>query len=71
VDKYRIVNTTISINKVTIRDANLPLVVDEFSKEFAGMSVASLIDFFSGYDQITLTEECRDLIAFMTPIRLL
>lgn len=47
VDKYRMVNAAMSINKVTIWDANLPPAVDEFSEEFAGMAVASLIDFFS------------------------
>lgn len=71
VDKYRMVNAAMSINKVTIRDANLPPAVDKFSEEFAGMAVASLIDFFSGYNQVTLAEECRDLTAFQTPIGLL
>ena len=48
--KYRMVNAAMNINKVTIRDANLPPSVDEFSEEFTGMYITSLIDFFSGYD---------------------
>ena len=32
---YYIVDTTIYINKVTIKDANLPPNIDEFSKDFA------------------------------------
>jgi hypothetical protein len=64
---YRLINAAMAINKVTIRDANLPPSVDEFSEEFAGCSVASLVDFFSGYDQLTLAEKSRDLTAFYTP----
>src|SRR5580700_9403776 len=49
---YRVINSTIEMNRQTIRDANLPPSVDEFSEEFAGCKVASLIDFFSRYDQV-------------------
>jgi len=59
-----------SINAVTIRDANLPPSVDEFSEQFAGMKVTSLVDFFSGYDQILLDERDRDLTSFITPLGL-
>jgi hypothetical protein len=38
------------MNSVTIRDAYLLPLVDEFLEEFAGYAIASLIDFFSGYD---------------------
>jgi hypothetical protein len=69
--KYRMVNAAMNINKVTVRDANLPPSVDEFSEEFAGMQMTSLINFFSGYDQIELDSRCRDLTAFMTPLGLL
>ena len=34
------------------------------------MAIASLIDLFSGYDQIPLAEHCRDLTAFDTPLGL-
>jgi len=34
------------MNSVTLRDANLPPSMDEFSEEFAGCQCASLIDFF-------------------------
>jgi hypothetical protein len=59
------------INKHTIQDANLPPSVDKFSKEFASCQIASLIDFFSRYDQIELNTKSRDLIGFQTPIGLL
>jgi len=44
------VNAAMAINAVTIRDANLPPSVNEFSEQFAGMKITSLVDFFSGYD---------------------
>ena len=50
---------------------NLPLTVDKFLEEFARCFCASLIDFFLGYDQLTLDKKSRDMTAFMTPIRLL
>jgi hypothetical protein len=69
--KYRLINAAMEMNRHTIRDANLPPSVDEFSEEFAGCKVASLIDFFSGYDQIELDIRSRDLTGFQTPLGLL
>ena len=69
--KYRLVNYAVELNKVTIRDANLFPAVNSFSEEFAGYAVISLIDFFSGYDQIELDVKSRDMTAFMIPIGLL
>jgi len=68
---YRLINAAVEINRRTIRDANLPPFVDEFSKEFAGCQMASMIDLFSGYDQIELDVRSRDLTGFQTPIGLL
>lgn len=69
--KYRIVNAAMNINRETIRDATLPPSADEFSELVAGMAVSSLIDWFSGYDQITLDVLSRDITAFQTPLGLL
>jgi hypothetical protein len=68
---FRLINAAMHINRVTRRDSNLPPEVDEFSERFAGMRVVTLADWFSGYDQVELKEECRDLTGFMTPIGLL
>ena len=68
---FRLINAAMHINKVTRRDGNLPPEVDEFSERFAGMMVVTLADWFSGYDQIELKEESRDLTGFMTPLGLL
>jgi len=69
--KYRLVNAAMEINKHTVQDANLPLSVNEFSEEFASCQIASMIDFFSGYDQIELDAKSKDLTGFQTPIGLL
>jgi len=69
--KYRLINTAIEINRVIIRNTNLPSSVNEFFKKFAGYVIASLIDFFSDYDQIELDEKSRDLTTFHTSIGLL
>jgi hypothetical protein len=58
-------------NIVTIQDTNLPSSIDEFSEEFVGYIIASLIDFFLGYNQIILDIKSQDLIVFMIPLRLL
>jgi hypothetical protein len=50
VGEYRLINTAMKMNKVTLKDANLLPLIDEFSEEFIGCITASLVDFFSGYD---------------------
>ncbi len=66
--KYLLVNLAVELNRVTVREANLSPSADQFSEEFAGCVISSLIDFFSGYDQVELDDESRDLTAFMTPL---
>jgi hypothetical protein len=67
---YRLINNAQKLNGVTIRDANPPPNPDEFSEEFAGCAVMSLLDFFSGYDQVELHKDSRDMTAFSTPLGL-
>jgi hypothetical protein len=50
VGEYRLINTAIKMNKVTLRDANLPPLVNEFLEEFTGYMAALLINFFSEYN---------------------
>jgi len=71
VGEYRLINAAMKMNEVTLRDANLPPSVDEFSKEFADCMTASLVDFFSGYDQLGLALKSKDMTVFQTPLRLL
>src|SRR5438876_8744654 len=58
-------------NKHTIWDANLPPSADDFAEEFMGCQLTSLVDFFSGYDQVLLDVKSRDLTAFHMPLGLL
>lgn len=44
---------------------------DDFVDDFAGMAIASLIDFFSGYDQIPLDLRDRNKTAIATALGLL
>ena len=65
------INTAMNMNEIIIRNVNLSFNIEEFSKEFAKMYVASLIDFFFEYNQMILTEKSRDLTAFMISLSLL
>jgi hypothetical protein len=59
------------MNRVTIRNTNMPPSADEFAEKFFRYAIISLINFFSKYDQVELNLSSRDMIAFMTPLRLL
>ena len=59
------------MNIVTLRDINLLLLVDKFLEEFIGYYCTSLIDFFLGYNQLTLYLKSRDITMFDIPLRLL
>ena len=65
------INAAMNMNRIIIRDVNLSFNVEKFSKEFAKMCIAFLIDFFSEYDQVILIEKSRDLTAFMISLSLL
>lgn len=64
-------NAVLNMNKVTIKNANLPPSADEFSEKFAECQIISLIDFFAKYDQMKLNIQSRDMTAFMTSLELL
>jgi hypothetical protein len=68
---YRLINSATHLNTVTRRDANLLPSVDEFIEEFADYYIISLVDLYSGYDQMLLHSKSRDLTVFFTPLKLL
>ena len=68
---FQLINAAIKMNKHIIWNANLLLLVNEFLEEFASCSVTLLIDLFLGYNQIVLSPESWDLMAFQMPIGLL
>ena len=62
--KYYIVNTAMNINQYTICNVNLPSSVKEFAERNTGMAVASLINFYSKYNQVKLHSKSYDMTAF-------
>src|SRR6266487_3833376 len=69
-NKYRLINNVVKINRIIIRDGNLPPAIDKFSEEFDNYIITSFIDFFSDYDQVELDERSRDLTSFHIFIKL-
>jgi len=67
----RFINSSEKYNAITIRDAGIPPNADEFADDIAMCKMLSLLDFFSGYDQVPLAKESRDLTTIMTPLGLL
>lgn len=59
------------MNKIIIKNVNLPPSIDEFSEEFANCHIVFLIDFFFEYDQIEPEKQNKNLTVFMTPIEFL
>jgi hypothetical protein len=47
---YRLVNTAMEMNRVIIRNANMPPSADEFAEKFSGYVIISLVNFFSKYN---------------------
>jgi hypothetical protein len=60
------INNAQKLNAVTIHDAGLPPSADEFAECFAGHLVYTIGDLFSGYDQVSLHVDSRDMTAFQT-----
>lgn len=69
--KLRFIQDMQPPNGVTIRNVGVGPVVDEYAEDFAGRSIYSMGDLFSGYDQFQLSEGSRDLTTLRTPLGLL
>ena len=69
--KHRLINVAMHMNSITIQDAIIPPLADEFAKDFAGQQVSSYFDFFSSYDQISLVKTSQDMTTMVTPFGLL
>ena len=59
-----------AVNKVTIRNARIGRTIDEFAEAFAGRSVYSVGDLYSGYNQFLLAVESGDITTMRTPLGL-
>ena len=69
--EYRLINLATHLNIVIRRDANLLPSINEFANEFIGYYIISLVDLYSGYNQMLLHLKSRDLTAFFTLLKLL
>src|SRR6266568_1958539 len=69
--KLRIVHDLQPLNKVTIRDAGMVPIIDDFVEGFAGHQCYTVFDLFWGFDARKIHPKSRGLTAFMTPLGLL
>lgn len=64
----RIVHDLQPLNLVSIRDAGVPPMLDDFVEPFAGAQCYTVFDLFCGFDARKLAPESRDLTTFLTPL---
>lgn len=64
----RIVHDLQPLNAVSIRDAGLPPILDDFVEPFAGCQIYTVFDLYWGYDARKVALQSRDLTTFQSPI---
>jgi hypothetical protein len=69
--KLWIVHDLQPLNKISIQDAGLPPISDDFVEPFAGRQCYTVFDLFWGFDAQRVHPASRDLTAFLTPLGLL
>jgi transposase InsO family protein len=69
--KLRIVHDLQPLNGVTIRDADVPPILDEFVEPFAQQQCGTVFDLYWGYDARKIDVKSRDMTTFWTPLGLL
>jgi len=69
--KVRIVHDLQPLNAISIRDAEVPPILDNFVEPFAGRQCYTVFDLYWGFDARRIHEKSRDLTAFLTPLGLL
>jgi len=70
-EKYRLINAVMHINKVTIKDVNISLNIEQFVKEFTDLQAVSLVNMQFEYNQIELNKRSHNITGFMTVLNLL
>jgi len=63
--------TTIQINTVTIKNTIIFSNTDKFVENFSGLTIYSIIDLYSEYNQILFDPVYRNIIAIQTVKKLL
>ena len=69
--KLCIVHDLQPLNKITVRDAGMLPIIDNFVEGFASCQCYTVFDLFWGFDAQKIHPRSRDLTAFMTPLGLL
>ena len=64
----RIVHDLQPLNAVSIRDAGIPPILDDFVEPFAGRAIYTVFDLYWGYDARKVHPASRDLTTFQSPI---
>lgn len=64
----RVVHDLQPLNAVTIKDAGIPPMVEQYAESFGGRGCYAMFDIFVGYDQRELSVKSRDLTTFQTPL---
>ena len=67
----RIVHDLQPLNAVTIRDAEVPPILDDFVEPFSRRQCCTVFDLYWGFDARKLHPKSRDLTTFLTPLGLL
>jgi hypothetical protein len=56
------------LNTISIRNASVPPILDEFVESFAGCKIYTVLDIHGGYDQRELDESSQNMTTFHTPL---
>ena len=64
----RIVHDLQPLNAVSIRDAGIPPILDDFVEPFAGRAIYTVFDLYWGYDARKVDPASRDLTTFQSPV---
>jgi len=66
--KLRLVHDLQPLNQVTIQNAAVLPLVEQFAESFAGRACFSLLDLFVGYDHCALAVKSCNLTTFQSPL---
>jgi len=69
--KHRIVHDLQPLNKITIKDAGMLPILDDFVENFAGRQCYMVFDLFWGFDAWKIHPKSCGMTAFSTPLGLL
>ena len=70
IEEYRFINDVQLFNEIIIHDFDILSSMNEFSKDFAGYSIISSIDYYFNYYQIPLNRRFKDLTTFLMKLDL-